>query len=115
MRYVDCLLFSEDYLVTNLKVASDTVYASLVSMAAPRVSVAMTPKEDAPHALALEATATVRMPSSATEAHAASLTVRAARGSRVKSRELVALVRGSRKSTATSKEAEEGTWGGRGN
>ena len=91
--------------------ASDTVYTSLVSTSTPSVTVAVTPKEGSPHALALEATATVRMSSPATEAHAASLTAREARGSSVKSRELVALVRGSRKSTATSKEDEEGTWG----
>ena len=87
------------------------MYASLVSTSTPRVTVAVRPKEGSPHALALEATATVRMSSAAREAHAAWLTARETRVSSVKSRELVALVRGSRKSTATSKEAEEGTWG----
>tara|TARA_B100000787_G_C15960693_1_gene193076 strand:+ start:343 stop:507 length:165 start_codon:yes stop_codon:yes gene_type:complete len=37
-------------------------------------TVAVTPKEGAPHALVLETMETVRMPSAAMEAHAASLT-----------------------------------------
>ena len=85
------------------------MYSSLVSTVAPSVSVAVTPKEAPPHALVSEGTATLRIVPSTRAAHAASLTAREARGSRVKSRELVALVSGSRKSTITSKEAEEGT------